>query len=449
MSHHARSVVLRRDAPATTGVELSPALALDPNQQGERTIPVVASTEDVDYFREVIDQASWKLERFQLNPVALYQHDRCCEPIGFYRDVRVESGALRATLVLYTDDVSPLAGRIWRRYCAGGPVPLSVGFGCGRTADEERAGVKVRVLYDCELEEISVVTIPANPAAVAVARTKAAALYQRHRAGTPAHTPHRTRTTTMNEFEKYLQAKGMTPEEFQAKAGITADEYAKLVSGEAPDDVTTKAATALEVQLDELLDAILGAQGLDDEGEPLTKAAPKPKTPAQGARRAQAGRAGGEADLVKMLGAKSAADAQVRLQALLDTRDEHASTAARLAKLEAQVQKSATASEASAREAVLEKYRVKGVLTPAREAGKVGKQLAKYKSAAEVESYLDSLEPAVGVGAAARQAEVDASSVKTMGLSEADMAEIARETGLPIEGLTKSAAEIAGRPLVR
>lgn len=135
--------------------------------EGERAIPMVLSTAEVNSYGEIVDQASWRLDRFARNPVALYQHDASADPIGYWRDVRVEEGELRATLVLYDDATSPEAARVWARYQQGGPIACSVGFDPGRAVTEEREGREVQVLYDCTLVEASVVSVPADPGAVA------------------------------------------------------------------------------------------------------------------------------------------------------------------------------------------------------------------------------------------------------------------------------------------
>lgn len=135
--------------------------------EGERAIPMVLSTAEINSYGEIVDQASWRLDRFARNPVALYQHDASSDPIGYWRDVRVEDGELRATLVLYDDATSPEAARVWARYQQGGPIAASVGFDPGREVKEDRDGREVTVLYDSILVEASVVSVPADPGAVA------------------------------------------------------------------------------------------------------------------------------------------------------------------------------------------------------------------------------------------------------------------------------------------
>lgn len=196
----------------------APGDAWDP---ASRTIPVVASTDAVDSYDEVVDPGSWRLERFIKAPVALWQHCPWEEPVGFYRNVRVEGNALRMDLVLYEGKADPegRAERTLQRYAQGGPVSVSVGFALGRSETEERDGRKVRVLYDNELHEVSVVTIGANPDAVALRARRA---LRRARKGTPM------------TFEEYLKERGMTPAQCATACGMTEEQVNALLADGGP-----------------------------------------------------------------------------------------------------------------------------------------------------------------------------------------------------------------------
>ena len=137
-----------------------------------RAVRVVASTDAEDSYGEIVEQ-SWNLDRYKANPIVLYQHDRY-EPIGTAEDVRVEEGALRATLVLAAEGVSEDADKAWRLIEAGILRTVSVGFYPADVRMEKRNGRDVVVLANNELREISLVSIPANPEAVIEARVRAA-----------------------------------------------------------------------------------------------------------------------------------------------------------------------------------------------------------------------------------------------------------------------------------
>lgn len=385
--------------------------------EGPRVIPMIASTAAVDSYDEVVDQASWRLARFLANPIALSQHCPWEDPVGFWRNVRVEDGALRGDLVLYDDATSVEAGKIWRRYLQGGPVACSVGFYPGRTEKRVVDGAERKVLLDCDLEEISVVTIPANPQAVAEARRLAAAR--------AAHTRGTRRTTkantTMEDLKTYLEAKGLDAAALAAKAGMTADE---MLSGKMTDEQKTALATALEMELDELLPMLVDpeaeAVAVGDEKATDTAAAPSPEEMKA---------------LLSALGARTVREGIVKASALGQVREEAGPLAARVKALEAE-------RESERREAALDAARRSGVLTPAREKGAVGTYLRGLRTAADVRAYLDTLTPAAPTTKAAEKpGATDDGAV--------DYEALAKATGYTVEQLRAGADAAFRRPVVR
>lgn len=381
----------------------------------ERVIPMVASTAAVDSYDEIVDQETWRLERFAANPIALRQHCPWEDPVGFWRNVRVEGGALRGDLVLYDAATSPEAEKIWQRYLQGGPVACSVGFYPRRTEKRVVDGVERRVLLDCELEEISVVTIPANPEAVAEMRRRAAkAAHQRRHAPAKTH----ARKGSMDNLKTYLEAGGIDPAELAAKAGMDPD---TMLSGKMTDEQKTALAAALGMDLDELV-AMLPAM----EPEPT----PTPEPEVEAAPSAEEVKA-----LLAALGASTVREAQVKVRALSHVRDEAGPLAQRVKALEAE-------RETERREAALAEARRSGVLTPAREKGAVGAYLRGLKTAADVRAYLDTLTPAAPTQKAAEKpGATDDGAVDYEALSKA--------TGYTVEQLRKGADAAFRRPVVR
>lgn len=135
-----------------------------------RAIDVVASTNAIDSYDEIVEQ-NWKLDRFRANPVVLYSHESHELPIGRAENVRVEDGKLLATLVLAKD--SARADEVWSLVQQGMLRGVSVGFRPQTTRFEKRDGREVFVLDDNELIEISITPIPANPEALAQLRARA------------------------------------------------------------------------------------------------------------------------------------------------------------------------------------------------------------------------------------------------------------------------------------
>ena len=127
-----------------------------------RSVIAVLSSETVDGHGEIVDQASWKLARFLKNPVVLYMHSRF-DVIGRAEDVKVVGGCLEARIVFAT---TALAQEAFTLFKDGAMRAFSVGFRPGSAVDEDASGRKVRRLLDCELMEVSAVSIPSNPDAV-------------------------------------------------------------------------------------------------------------------------------------------------------------------------------------------------------------------------------------------------------------------------------------------
>lgn len=355
----------------------APGEAFDP---AARTIPVIASTASVDDYGEVIDQASWNLARFTKAPVALWQHCPWEDPVGFYRNVRVEGDALRADLVLYEGAADPLgrAEQTLARYAQGGPVSVSVGFRAGRVVEEEREGLKVRVLHDCELAEISVVTLGANPDAVAqrAARTKTAAARLR---------AHRTKGVPMTLAE-YLKERGMSPEECATACSLSAAAVEALMApGAAPSEEELAAlVSGLGLAADEVA-ALFPAPA---ESEPAAEEEPVAKEDPPAEEKALVAFARWALGALRV---RSVAAAEAALETALAERDE-LRTLAKKSKGDAQAQAKKSAEEERAK--LLDAARRDGRLTPAREK-LAGKHLAKLTSPADLADYLASLEPAI------------------------------------------------------
>lgn len=137
-----------------------------------RVVDCCASTDTLDSYGERVEQ-KWDLKRYNANPVVLFAHNSREMPIGKASNVRMENGALCATLELVADDVNPKAGEVWRAIQAGVLRAVSVGFDSHSYRWEKADDREVLVLSDNELMEISICAVPANPDALMRLRTKA------------------------------------------------------------------------------------------------------------------------------------------------------------------------------------------------------------------------------------------------------------------------------------
>lgn len=128
------------------------------------------STETLDRYGDIITAAGWDLTAFRRNPIALYQH-RANEPIGTWSDVRIENKQLRGRLNLAAPGTSQRIDEV--RAMVDQRILRAVSVGFVPTADPEPLdednpwnGLK---WVGQELLECSLVSMPANPDALALA----------------------------------------------------------------------------------------------------------------------------------------------------------------------------------------------------------------------------------------------------------------------------------------
>ena len=143
----------------------SDALVVKAIREASREVDFVASTGVVDSHGDVIDQASWQLEEYRSNPVALYGHQAFDLPIGQCTYVAVVNGRLECTIKF--SDVTERARDVFKLLMEKTLRAVSVGFRPVHGSYELRDGVEVWVWRNAILKEISVVAIGANPEALA------------------------------------------------------------------------------------------------------------------------------------------------------------------------------------------------------------------------------------------------------------------------------------------
>jgi len=132
----------------------------------------ILSDETVDRMGDIIKASGWDFANFQKNPIALFNHDSDF-PIGKWSNIRIERTTLRGSLELAPEGTSDRIDEIRRLINAGILKAVSVGF---RALDSEpRVDADDRYLgYTFtrqELVETSLVSVPANPNALAVAKS--------------------------------------------------------------------------------------------------------------------------------------------------------------------------------------------------------------------------------------------------------------------------------------
>ena len=132
-------------------------------------VEFILSDATPDRMGDVIDADGWDLGNFQKNPVALFNH-RSDFPIGKWANLRVANGKLRGHLQLAPAGTSPRIDEIRALVDADILRAVSVGFMPIKSEPLTKDSHGTRFLKS-ELVETSLVAIPANPNALAVARS--------------------------------------------------------------------------------------------------------------------------------------------------------------------------------------------------------------------------------------------------------------------------------------
>jgi HK97 family phage prohead protease/HK97 family phage major capsid protein len=131
----------------------------------------VLSDATVDRYGDIIEPDGWELTWFKQNPIALFNHNANA-PIGTWRNIRVDAGKLMAELEPVAPGTTQLADDVRRLIEANVLRATSVGFQSIENVpiDPKNPWNGTRYLKQ-ELLETSIVSVPANPAALQLARS--------------------------------------------------------------------------------------------------------------------------------------------------------------------------------------------------------------------------------------------------------------------------------------
>lgn len=241
-------------------VTRSGAMCIRAINSTDRTADFVASTDAVDAHGDVIDQMSWRLDDYKSNPVVLYGHD-CGElPIGQCTSVGVRGGQLECTIKFASAEANPRAEEVWRLVQEKVLRAVSVGFMPTDGMYEMRGGEEVFVWRSPVLKEISVVPVPANPEALARAKSALRATHDDDSDTSPA-VPGELSTET-RAVEPIAEESEMTEQEIKALQ----TKLAAYEAGEVDLKVALKAATDAKAASDKsLADAQAAIKSLETE----------------------------------------------------------------------------------------------------------------------------------------------------------------------------------------
>ena len=137
---------------------------------------IVINDESINSYGFWVKTDGIELEAFLKNPVMLWNHNRDWHgktdaqlPIGYWKDLRVESGVLTGEPVF--DETDDFAVRIRKKYEAGILNACSMGFmpmEWSAAAEMLKNGQTVATVTHCRLMEISICDIPSNANATVV-----------------------------------------------------------------------------------------------------------------------------------------------------------------------------------------------------------------------------------------------------------------------------------------
>lgn len=138
---------------------------------GDGGLEFVLSDDTVDRYGDIIEAAGWVLTNFKKNPIALFGH-RSDSPIGTWSNLRVEGGKLIGKLNLAARGTSARIDELISLVEQGVLRAVSVGFMPIKSEplNPERPYGPQRYTKQ-ELLETSLVSVPANPAALALAKS--------------------------------------------------------------------------------------------------------------------------------------------------------------------------------------------------------------------------------------------------------------------------------------
>lgn len=131
----------------------------------------VMSDASVDRMGDIIDPAGWKLDNFRRNPIALFGHNSGF-PIGRWKNVRVEGGRLLGELEPAKAGTSARVDEINSLIKQGILRATSVGFNpIKREPLDPKDPYGGQRYLQQDLLETSIVSVPANPAAIQLAKS--------------------------------------------------------------------------------------------------------------------------------------------------------------------------------------------------------------------------------------------------------------------------------------
>lgn len=136
-----------------------------------RLVEFTITTNRVDREQDSIAADGWDFSDYQTNPVVLWCHDHSGPPVARSRELSLVTNGVRSVAEFTPEDMNPFGYMICRLYKGGFMHAVSVGFEPREytIASDRKYGVNY---LKQSLLEYSCVPVPANPDALAIARSK-------------------------------------------------------------------------------------------------------------------------------------------------------------------------------------------------------------------------------------------------------------------------------------
>jgi HK97 family phage prohead protease len=143
------------------------------NELGEREFQFIASDETPDSYGDIVRAEGWDLKRYRKNPIVLFNHSSNV-PVGYSPKTVVEGKQLLAHVKLADEGTSEFIDTLYKLMKQRIVRAMSVGFQA--TADvnimRDKDGNFLGLEFNGqELLENSIVSVPANPNALSLAKS--------------------------------------------------------------------------------------------------------------------------------------------------------------------------------------------------------------------------------------------------------------------------------------
>ncbi len=136
-------------------------------QSADSPYSFTLSTEAVDSYETIIRSDGWDLKRFLQNPIALFNHSHD-NIVGQWNNVKVKNKSLTADFVPAEKGTSALVDTVRALIEQRILRASSVGFVPKKSVYDQKR--EVVIFTEAELVEVSLVSVPANSEALALAR---------------------------------------------------------------------------------------------------------------------------------------------------------------------------------------------------------------------------------------------------------------------------------------